>query len=197
MAAARGLLYVIRHGETEWSASGRHTGLTDIDLTEAGVSEATDLGASLAGLDVVEVRCSPLRRAWRTAELAGLGPLVRDDDLVEWDYGGYEGLTTAEIRTRLGHDWTVWADGVVPGETAGETLDQVGDRLDRVIARVSPRLEDGNVALVAHGHSLRVLTARWLGLGPEWGAAFRLETASYGVLGFEHERQVIRRWSVD
>jgi len=196
VATDQGLLYVIRHGATEWSAAGKHTGLTDLELTEAGVTEARELGESLAGLEFAQVRVSPLRRACHTAELAGLEPMVLDPDLVEWDYGGYEGLTTAEIRTRLGTDWSVWTDGVVPGQTQGEGIGQLADRLDRAIAAARPALAQGNVALVAHAHSLRVLTARWLGMAPEAGRMFRLETASYGVLGLEHEWPAIRRWSV-
>jgi broad specificity phosphatase PhoE len=191
-----GQVYVVRHGETEWSLTGRHTGRTDLDLTDSGVAEAAHLRSALDSHRFVEVRTSPLRRAARTAEIAGLAPAVPDPDLVERDYGAYEGLTTPEIIELLGRPWSVWADGVPRGETPGETLDQVAERADRVLERVRPRLAEGDVALVAHAHSLRVLTARWLGLDAVAARLFRLETATYGVLGFEHERPVIRRWSV-
>lgn len=191
-----GRLYVVRHGETEWSLAGRHTGRTDLDLTEAGVAEAERLRPVFDSHRFVEVRVSPLRRASRTAELARLRPLVPDPDLVERDYGAYEGLTTPEISESLGRTWSVWVDGVPRGETQGETLDEVGDRLDRVLDRVRPLLAQGDVALVAHAHSLRILTARWLGQEAAFARFLRLETATYGVLGFEHERPVVLRWSV-
>lgn len=191
-----GQIYVIRHGETDWSLAGRHTGRTDLDLTEAGVAEAERLRTVFDSHTFVEVRVSPLRRAARTAEIARLSQPVPDPDLVERDYGGYEGLTTPEIVESLGRPWSVWSDGVPRGETPGETLDQVAARLDRVLDRVRPRLAEGDVALVAHAHSLRILTARWLGQEPAFARFFRLETATYGVLGFEHDRPVIKRWSV-
>ncbi|MGF1662344.1 MAG: histidine phosphatase family protein [Kineosporiaceae bacterium] len=191
-----GQLYVVRHGETEWSLTGRHTGRTDLDLTDPGLAEAEHLRAALDSRRFVEIRTSPLRRAARTAEIAGLVPALPDPDLVERDYGAYEGMTTPEIAEVLGRPWSVWTDGVPPGETPGETLAEVAARVDRVLERVRPRLADGDVALVAHAHSLRVLTARWLGLDAAAARLFRLETAAYGVLGFEHERPVIRRWSV-
>ncbi len=199
-----GELYVIRHGQTEWSRVGRHTGLSDLDLTEVGVGEAGELREVFAGHRFAGIRVSPLLRAARTAQLAGLAPVTVDGDLVEWDYGGYEGLTTAQISEQLGRDWSVWTDGVVPGvaatpggrPTPGESVEQVGARVDRVIEQVSADLAEGDVALVAHAHTLRILTARWLGLAPTAGSLFRLETATYGVLGFEHGRRVVRRWSV-
>lgn len=187
---------MIRHGETEWSRDGRHTGRTDLDLTAEGEAEARELGAALADETFRQVRVSPLTRARRTAEIAGLGPVVPDDRLVERDYGAYEGISTPDISEQLGRPWSVWTDGVVAGETPGETADEVGERVDRVIADVRPVLESGDVALVAHAHSLRILTARWLGLDAVEGRLFRLETATYGVLGFEHDRQVVLRWSV-
>jgi probable phosphoglycerate mutase len=191
-----GQIYVVRHGETEWSLAGRHTGRTDLDLTDAGVAEAERLRPVFDSHRFVQVRVSPLRRATRTAEIAGLRPPMADPDLVERDYGAYEGLTTPEIIESLGRQWSVWTDEVPRGETPGETLDQVAERLDRVLDRVRPLLSEGDVALVAHAHSLRILTARWLGGEPALARLFRLETATYGVLGFEHERPVIRRWSV-
>jgi probable phosphoglycerate mutase len=145
---------------------------------------------------VAAVFASPAQRAQRTAELAGLTVTKTDPDLWEWDYGGYEGRTTMEIRAELGHPWTLWRDGTVPGATPGETLAAVAVRVDRVLARARPRLADGDVVLVAHGHVLRVLTARWLGLAPEDGALFALPAGSYGVLGHEHARQVITGWGL-
>lgn len=139
---------------------------------------------------------SPRQRARRTAELAGLTPTRVDDGLVEVDYGGYEGRTTAEISAELGRDWSVWQDGTIPGETPGETRTAVGDRVDRLLDRVRDRLTDGDVALVAHGHVLRVLTARWLGLPPRAGALFALAAGSYGVLGHEHGRPVLSAWAL-
>jgi probable phosphoglycerate mutase len=193
--SAKGTLFVVRHGQTEWSKAGRHTGRTDLDLTADGEAEARAVGEALADEHFEQIFVSPLVRARRTAEIAGLGPVTLDDDLVEWDYGAYEGRTTAEIREDLGRPWSVWTDGIVPGATPGETVDEVGVRVDRVLDRVRPLLDTGDVALVAHAHSLRILTARWLGLEAAGGRMFRLETATYGVLGFEHERPVILRWS--
>jgi probable phosphoglycerate mutase len=141
-----------------------------------------------------------LTRARRTAELAGLmdGDVEAriTDDLVEIDYGGYEGRTTAEISEELGREWSVWRDGTVPGDTPGETLAAVGTRVDRVLTRARGRLDEGDVALVAHGHVLRVLTARWLGLEPQAGALFALPAGSFGILGHEHARPVLTAWAL-
>jgi probable phosphoglycerate mutase len=191
-----GEIVVVRHGETEWSRSGQHTSVTDLPLLPDGEEQARALGKSLSGRRFVDVWTSPRQRARRTAELAGLTATAVVDDLVEVDYGGYEGRTTAEIREELGHPWTLWKDGTVPGDTPGETLQQVAARVDRVLARVGPRLADGDVALFAHGHVLRVLTARWLGLAPEDGALLPLRAGSYGVLGYERERQVLSAWAL-
>lgn len=191
-----GEIVVVRHGETEWSRSGQHTGVTDLPLLPDGEEQARALGKSLSGRRFVDVWASPRQRAQRTAELAGLPPTAILDDLVEVDYGGYEGRTTAEIREELGHPWTLWKDGTVPGQTPGETLEQVAERVDRVLARASDRLPDGDVALFAHGHVLRILTARWLGLAPQAGALLPLAAGSYGVLGFERERQVLSAWAL-
>src|ERR1700722_14894205 len=155
-----GELILIRHGETEWSRSGKHTGRTDVPLTETGRAEARALAPALASRHLVACLCRPPRRAVVTAELAGLSGAQPDPDLWEWDYGGYEGLTTPEIaRRRPG--WYLWRDGVIPGdaEHPGETVEQVGARADAVIGRIRPLLADGDVALVAHGPLLRVLTA--------------------------------------
>jgi probable phosphoglycerate mutase len=191
-----GEIVVLRHGQTEWSRTGRHTGVTDLPLLPEGEEQARALGVAFRGRRWVEVWVSPRQRAGRTAELAGLTATGVDDDLVEMDYGGYEGRTTAEISEQLGRTWSVWRDAVVAGDTPGETLADVGTRVDRVLARARDRLADGDVALVAHGHVLRVLTARWLGLGPEAGALFALPAGSYGILGYEHARPVLTAWAL-
>ena len=196
MGSGDGELVVLRHGQTEWSRSGQHTGVTDLPLLPEGEEQARRLGDAFRGRRWAEVWVSPRRRAGRTAELAGLVPTGIDDDLVEIDYGGYEGRTTAEISEELGREWSVWRDGTVPGETPGETLEAVGARVDRVLARARARLHDGDVALVAHGHVLRVLTARWLGLPPEAGSLFALPAGSYGILGHEHARPVLTGWGL-
>jgi probable phosphoglycerate mutase len=185
-----GQLWLVRHGETEWSAAGRHTGRTDLRLTDAGRAQARALAGVLAGHSFAAVRTSPLERARETSVLAGFGDrAVPDVDLVEWDYGDYEGQTTAHIQaSRPG--WSLWDDGC-PG---GETADDVGARADRVIA--TARAEPGDVAVFAHGHLLRVLAARWLGLHPGDGALFALDTASVSVLGWEHDDAVIRQWNL-
>lgn len=191
-----GEIVVLRHGQTEWSRSGQHTGVTDLPLLPEGEDKARALAPRLAGRHFAEVWTSPMQRARRTAELAGLTATGVDRDLVELDYGGYEGRTTAEISEELGREWSVWRDPIVPGDTPGETLAQVAERVDRVLDRARARLTDGDVALVAHGHVLRVLTARWLGLGPEAGALLALPAGAYGVLGHEHARPVLTGWGL-
>jgi probable phosphoglycerate mutase len=191
-----GEIVVLRHGQTEWSRSGQHSGVTDLPLLPEGERQAQALRRSLAGRTFDQVWVSPRLRARRTAELAGLMPTAVDEDLVEVDYGGYEGRTTADISEELGREWSVWRDGTVPGATPGETLAEVGTRVDRVLGRARRMLADGDVALVAHGHVLRVLTARWLGLPPEDGALFALAAGSYGVLGHEHARPVLTAWAL-
>jgi|SRR5450755_2506984 len=188
-----GELILVRHGQTEWSAEGKHTGRTDVRLTAEGEAEAAALAPALARRQIRAAFASPASRAQRTAELVGLAGAERDPDLQEWDYGGYDGLTTAQIKAER-PGWSLWRDGVIPGDAAhpGETLDQVGARADAVLARVHPLLADGNVALVAHGHVLRVLTARWLRLEPVGGRLFRLDTGTLSVLGTEHGEPVIR-----
>ncbi|MCA6091571.1 histidine phosphatase family protein [Streptomyces sp. SCA3-4] len=193
-------LLLIRHGETAWSRDGRHTSWTDKPLTERGEREAGQLRPLLEGRSIGLVLVSPMARAARTAELAGLKGAHTDPDLREWDYGGYEGVTTAEIRrTRPG--WFLFDDGVVPGPEGhpGETPGQVGVRADRVLARIAPRLEeaagDGDVVLVAHAHFLRVLTARRLGLPPSAGALFRLDTGTVSRIGTEHGRPALVAWN--
>ena len=196
-----GELILLRHGETEWSRAGKHTGRTDVPLTPKGVAGAEALAPMVtrrvAGDRLVAVFASPAQRAQRTAALAGLTVTKTDPDLWEWDYGGYEGITTAEIqRKRPG--WSLWRDGVIPGdaEHPGETIEEVGARVDRVLKRAAPLLKDGDVALVAHGHVLRVLTARWLGLPPTGGRHFRLDTGTISTLGTEHDEPVILSWNV-
>lgn len=192
-----GELTLVRHGETEWSKAGRHTGRTDVPLTAAGEVNAAALAPALARRKIRAVFTSPASRAVRTAELAGLAGARPDPDLQEWDYGGYEGRTTAQIRAQH-PGWYLWQDGIIPGDAAhpGETVDQVGDRADLVLSRVRPLLDAGDVALVAHGHVLRVLTARWLGLAPAGGRLFRLDTGTLCTLGSEHDKPVIQSWNV-
>ena len=192
-----GDLILLRHGETEWSLAGRHTGRTDIPLTPRGAAAAAALAPLLAKRDIVAAFSSPAQRAVRTAELAGLAGATPDPDLWEWDYGGYEGLTTAQIQEQR-PGWSLWRDGVIPGdaEHPGETVQQVGARVDRVLGRVLPLLASGDVALVAHGHVLRVLTARYLRLPPDDGRLFRLDTGTISTLGTEHDEPVILSWNV-
>lgn len=188
MTASR--LWLVRHGETEWSASGKHTGSTDIALTDTGRQAAQHLAATLAGKHFELVLTSPLSRARETCELAGLGERAAvDEDLREWEYGAYEGLTTTGIREQR-PGWSVFTDGC-PG---GESPEQVGDRADRVVARA--RATEGNVIAFSHGHLLRVLAARWVGLPPQAGAHLALATASVSVLGWEREVPVISSWDV-
>lgn len=187
---------LVRHGETEWSRTGRHTGSTDVPLTARGEEQATAIRAVLAGETFALVLASPRVRARHTADLAGLVDVEICTDLVEWDYGIYEGRTTPEIGSELGRPWTVFADGVGPGATPGETVEQVGARADRVLDRVRPIVAAGDtVALVGHGHQLRILGARWLGLPPGGGALLRLDAGSVGRLGTEHGRHVITLWN--
>ncbi len=191
-----GEIVVLRHGQTEWSRSGQHTGVTDLPLLPEGEDQARALQARLGTRRFVEVWVSPRQRAGLTAKLAGLTPTGVDDDLVEVDYGGYEGLTTPEISAQLGYEWSLWKNGTVAGATPGESLAQVAARVDRVLDKARSRLPEGDVALVAHGHVLRILTARWLQLPPEAGALFALPAASYGILGHEHARPVLTAWAL-
>lgn len=182
-------IVLVRHGETEWSVSGQHTGNTDIPLTGAGRRQAEALGARLTGWTFARVLSSPLSRALDTCRLAGLGAGVEQtDDLREWDYGEYEGRRTVDIREER-PGWGLWNDGV----PAGETVAQVGRRVDRVLE--AARAADGDVALFAHGHVLRVAGARWIDLPPDCGARFALSTASISVLGWERETPAIHRWN--
>ena len=192
-----GNLILARHGETVWSREGRHTGRTDVPLTPEGEASAVALAPALAKLNIIVTFTSPAQRAVRTAELADLPGATPDPDLWEWDYGGYEGRTTKEIQAER-PGWYLWRDGVIPGDAdhPGETVEQVGERADRVLARVRPLLSEGNVALVAHAHILRVLSARWLELDPSGGRLFRLDTGTISTLGIEHDMPVILTWNV-
>ena len=180
---------LVRHGETEWSRTGKHTGSTDIPLTERGRRQAQAVGAALRDRDFALVLTSPLGRALETCRLAGFGErAVQRDELMEWDYGTYEGRTTAEVREER-PGWTLWRDGV----PEGETVEQVGERVDRVLDDLRPL--DGDPLLFAHGHVLRVLTARWLELDPDAGRLFALDPATISALGYERETAVIRLWN--
>jgi len=189
VSADHPLLYVVRHGATEWSRSGQHTGRTDLPLLPEGEDQARATGSLFSGIDFSLVLCSPLQRAQRTCELAGLlDRAVTDNDLQEWDYGDYEGVTTQTIRETV-PGWTVWS-GTCPN---GETIEQVSKRADRVIKRV--RNESGNAIVFAHGHFLRVLTARWCELDPVEGQRFILDPATLSILGWERETPAIRQWN--
>jgi broad specificity phosphatase PhoE len=182
---------LVRHGETEWSASGKHTGRTDVPLTEEGCRQSAAIGAPLQGRRFALVLTSPLSRALESCRLAGFGDVAQvRDDLREWDYGAYEGRTTPEIRDER-PGWSLWSDGVPGGETAAE----VGARADRVLAEL--RAVDGDSLVFAHGHLLRVLAARWLGLEPVAGRLFALDPATISILGYERETPVIRQWNAE
>jgi broad specificity phosphatase PhoE len=182
-------VWLVRHAETEWSKSGKHTGRTDVPLTDAGRARARELGARLGGREFALVLVSPLERARETARLAGLGdPCQVREDLLEWDYGDYEGVTTPAIREKR-PGWYLWRDGVPNGETA----DEVAARCDRVVDEILS--VDGEVAVFAHGHVLRALAARWVEEPVSFGGRLFLSTGSLCVLGFEREVRVIRLWN--
>ncbi len=182
-------LWLVRHGETEWARTGRHTGLTDVPLTATGRQQAIDLAPRLAGHEFAEIVSSPLSRALDTAQLAGFADRVRvDSDLVEWDYGDDEGRTSAEISVdRPG--WTIWTKG----PEQGEPIEAIATRVDRVIA--AARSVTGDTLCFAHGHVLRILASRWIGLPPASGALFALDTATISILGWDRATPVIRRWN--
>jgi len=184
-------IWILRHAATEWSSNGRHTGCrSDIPLTEEGRSAAKKLSKVVAGVPFERVLVSPLDRTIETAQLAGLGAQMElEPDLREWDYGDFEGVTTEEIRRKY-PDWTVWR-GPMPG---GESAQQVAERAARVIKKLSQC--SGPVAIVSHGHYSRIFAATWLGLSPAVGAALRLDTGTYSVVGWEHEYPTILRWNV-
>ena len=185
----RGEIVLVRHGETEWSKAGRHTGTTDLGLTETGRAEAQAAASWVTRREFELVLCSPLRRARETAELMGYGGRAElDGDLAEWNYGDYEGLTTSEIRERQ-PGWSVWDQG----PEGGETIAEVAARVSRVIDRCEK--VSGDVLLFAHGHSLRILTATYLGLPPSAARGFALDTSGVGVLGYEREWKTLRHWN--
>ena len=183
-------IYLVRHGDTEWSRSGQHTGRTDIPLTDSGRRQAVALGDRLRDHEFALVLTSPMSRATETARIAGFGDATRDEDLREWDYGELEGRTTDDIRTAM-PGWTIW-DGPWPG---GETAEQVGARVDHVLARCLDPTVRGDSLLFAHGHVLRVLAARWLGEPPSAGGHYALATATIGILGWERSARVIETWN--
>jgi probable phosphoglycerate mutase len=183
-------IWLIRHGETAWSLSGQHTGRTDLPLTPAGETHAGEIGRELAGRPFALVLTSPLQRARETCRLAGYGGVAQvEPDLSEWDYGAYEGRTSAQIQESV-PGWNIWTSPV----PQGETIQQVAARASRVIERAAKA--GGDVALFAHGHVLRILTACWLGLPSDGGRLFALGTASVSVLGYERETRVISQWNL-
>jgi broad specificity phosphatase PhoE len=191
-----GELVLVRHGETEWSKSGQHTGRTDIPLTENGVEQAKRAGRYLADRDFALALSSPLQRARDTAALIGVDPEV-DEDLYEWDYGAYEGLTTPQIKVLRHGPWDLWTDGVPAGDTPGENAAEVRVRAERVLDRARLVLAEGQDAVfIAHGHVLRAIGAAWIRLAPQDGAVLKLGTASVSTLGYEHGRPVIDSWNV-
>ncbi|MGW3662100.1 histidine phosphatase family protein [Streptomyces sp. NPDC005141] len=194
-----GDLLLVRHGETAWSMSGRHTGSTDVPLTDNGREQARRLGPLIARHHIAAAFVSPMRRARETAQLAGVVGAHVDADLSEWDYGGYEGITTVEIH-RERPDWFLFTDGVTAGppEHPGESPDEVGARAERMLAKIDAALSEseGSVVVVSHGHFLRVLTARRLGLTAQSGALFQLATGTMSRLSTEHRRHVVAGWNV-
>ncbi|MEU5156691.1 histidine phosphatase family protein [Glycomyces sp. NPDC021274] len=188
-----GEIVLIRHGETTWSASGQHTSVTDLELTENGVAQAKALAPLLSGREFAAVWSSPRRRALVTAELAGLAVTAVVPDLAEWGYGDYEGRTSEEIAAE-NPDWSLWTDG--GRGHGGETAEAVTARLDRALAEAETLLEHGDVAFFAHGHSLRVAAARWLGRPARDGREFKIDTASIAALGYEHEHHAITLWNL-
>ena len=191
-----GSVYLFRHGETEWSRSGQHTGTTDLPLLPEGEEAARELGDILQNRAFERVLASPLQRARRTAELAGLTDIEVEPLLREWDYGAYEGVTTADISSRLGRPWEVFVDGVVPGDTPGETIEEVADRAQQLIDTVWPSLERGDVALFGHGHALRVLTAVWLGRSPRLGQHLILDPGSMSILTHHRSTRCIGTYNL-
>ncbi|MDR6172060.1 MULTISPECIES: histidine phosphatase family protein [unclassified Curtobacterium] len=191
-----GELVLVRHGETEWSKSGQHTGRTDIPLTENGIEQAKRAGRYLADRTFALALSSPLQRARDTAALVGVDAEL-DEDLYEWDYGAYEGLTTPQIKVLRHGPWDLWTDGVPAGDTPGENAAEVRVRVERILDRARPVLAEGQDAIVvAHGHVLRALGAAWIRLAPQDGAVLKLGTASVSVLGYEHGRPVIDAWNI-
>lgn len=189
-----GRIVLVRHGKTEWSESGQHTGTTDIPLTGQGEADAATLADRLSAYDFGLVLSSPLQRARRTAQIAGYSPEI-DDSLVEWDYGHYEGRTTKEIREDLGYEWTVFEHGVIPGASPGETVEEVAARASRVLLRAAPVLVSRDVLLFGHGHALRILATVFLREQPRFAARLLLDAGSVSVLEHEREQPAIRLWN--
>ncbi len=185
----QGTVTLVRHAETEWSLSGRHTGHTDLPLTDSGRDKARALADTLHDRCFDRVLTSPLSRAAETAKLAGFPDAEHDPDLVEWDYGDDEGLTTPQIREQRGRDWLLWRDGAAGGEVAGD----VGARVDRTIERITA--DDAHALIFAHGHVLRVLAARWLQQPADFGAQLVLATATLSVLGYERDIRAVLSWN--
>ena len=190
-------IVMVRHGQTAWSLSGQHTSVTDLPLTAVGEDEARNVGLALKEREFGLVLSSPRQRALRSAELAGYADVVQvEPNLVEWDYGAYEGVTTKEIVAMLGARWDLWSDGVPPGDTPGEDAEEVQARAREVIARSMPELDAGrNVLLIAHAHILRAIAVAWVNLPAKNGTIFALSTSTVSELGFEHERHAIVKWN--
>ena len=194
-AVPQGRIVLVRHGKTEWSESGQHTGTTDLPLTEQGEADAATLASRLASFDFGLVLSSPLQRALRTAQIAGFPSPEVDPNLVEWDYGAYEGRTTKDIRAELGYDWTVFENGVVPGDSSGETVEEVAARASRVLLRAAPVLASRDVLLFGHGHALRILATVFLREQPRGAAKLLLDAGSVSVLEYEREQPAIKLWN--
>lgn len=198
MSPAPGNLVLVRHGQTEWAVAGKHTGLTDLPLLPAGEQGARNAGRALAHRSFVRVLSSPLQRARRTADLAGLtapGGVEIENRLLEWDYGGYEGMTTAEIREVAGSHWTVFSEGIIPGATPGETIEHVADRVGEVLRELRADQKLGDVAIVGHGHCLRILTAVYLRQNPRLAESLYLDAGAVSILGARHGHPVVQRWN--
>ena len=194
-AVPEGRIVLVRHGKTEWSESGQHTGTTDIPLTAQGEEDAATLSQRLADYDFGLVLSSPMQRAQRTAEIAGFGSPEVDPNLVEWDYGAYEGRTTKEIRAELGYDWAAFEHGVIPGKTHGETVEEVAARASRVLLRAAPVIVSRDVLLFGHGHALRILATVFLREQPRFAAKLLLDAGSVSVLEYEREQPAIKLWN--
>jgi len=190
-----GRIVLVRHGKTEWSESGQHTGTTDIPLTEQGEADAATLAERLSGFDFGLVLSSPMQRARRTAEIAGFGSPEVDPNLVEWDYGAYEGRTTKDIRAELGYAWAAFEHGVVEGDTPGETVEEVAARASRVLLRALPVLATRDVLLFGHGHALRILATTFLREQSRFAAKLLLDAGSVSVLEYEREQPAIKLWN--
>ena len=191
-----GNIYLFRHGETEWSVSGQHTGTTDLPLLPEGERAARELGDILSGHRFERVLVSPLQRARRTAELAGLADFEVEPLLKEWDYGAYEGITTRDISERIGRPWEVFVDGIEPGVTPGETVEEVSARAQQVIDKVWPSLERGDVALFGHGHALRILTATYLRMDPRFAGQLVMDAGSMSVLTHHRATRCIGTFNI-